>query len=315
MKHSLLILLILSTNILFAQNNVPPSIKTKETLKNDHCIELTEKDERGNTVFQLKEIHNITTQKTTNELIVYRYDNLNRETLSLTANNGLDVIETIYEPNRILTYYATSSELKEKDMKALTTINSAEDLWELNSSKKLLAGKRKLFMISLLDSNKNTTEISSFLMENDTVKISYQYNKNNKLILSESKNNHSDQWYAREYYEYDDRMNMIHSYKSEAWDDDTKETTDVHNNTYNADSLLLSTAFYYRGEFRNKTEYTYNENRQITKETYYQEDNSTPLRITTYEYDKQGLLIKSATEDFTYDEPKKEILFFRYIIW
>src|SRR6478736_7757122 len=99
MKNLISILLILSFTISFAQtSSQQPYIKTVEIIRDNQCVEFLQKDKRGNTVFQLKET-NATTK--TKALIAYQYDNLNRETLSLEAIESLDLIETVYEPDRI----------------------------------------------------------------------------------------------------------------------------------------------------------------------------------------------------------------------
>lgn len=314
MNHVFTALFILTQFCLFGQETKTDRIiKTKQTFINDKLAGYTENNQHGKPVFSKEDgLHGPVTM-----IFASEYDNLHRPTriISAHSNVGFSTWELVYGLNRIEYYgYSYSRTIIDTcKRECLNKIDSREQFLKLKEIRDLYEGKRYLKRIEILDSAKNVIKEYSISKEGDTTNINtYKYDKNNKEIFSHKKLN-SEGWTWDIHSIYDCNSNLIKSFRISS-ENGIKDTTEVYNYTYNAKNKLVSKNYYYKKEFRNKTDYIYNQLDQLEEEQFFEGDPSHVDVITLYKYDDNGNLIKKNHNDYT-NIGDKEVYTYRFTYW
>ena len=317
MKGLFIIILITSHFCLFGQDIKPEKIvKTGKVYTNHKLSYYYENDNRGNTVFTKNDGMNgpITM------LFVSEYDTLNRKTRTYFAhsNIGFSLSETVFESNRILhyEYFTDSVDANSYERDSLNKINSQKEFIALKAIQQLLKAEKRLNEIEVLDSNKNIITEIYFSEKGDTSSINtLHYNSNNKEILFNYGIKNKEPWIWDIYYIYDNNSNLTKSIRLSS-KNGVKDTTEIYSDSYNSFNLLTSKNYYYKKDFRNKTEYFYNKKDKIIEERFYEGDESKLDVVTLYRYKKNGMLLKKTQRDFrSTQKVKKEIFTYKLTYW
>lgn len=315
---TLLITFLITTNLgLLAQDKNPEKIvKSGKVYTNHKLSYYYENDASGNTIFTKNDGMNgpITM------LFVDEYDSLNRETRTYSAhsNIGFSIWETVYESNKISHYEYISDSLNETSYHrdTLNKINSQKEFLESASIKQLLKGVKQLTEMDILDSNQNVVTEIYFSDNGDTSSINTRvYNSMNKEILFRYGVKNDGPWSWDIYSNYDSHSNLTSSIRLSP-NNGVMDTTEIYTFQYDASNQLTSKYYYYKKDFKNKTEYTYNKNNQVIEARFYEGDEYTLDVLTTYKYKKNGMLARKTQSDYRGSgKVKKEVFTYKLKYW
>lgn len=318
MKYLFLSLLTIVSFWLAGQNMPNPEVKVKtgQVFINKKLSFYYENDKNGNMIFSKNDGANgpITM------LSVSEFDSLNREIRVFFAhsNIGFSLSETVYEANQIKEYsYSSDSEtMKSFDRELLSKINSSSQFLELDAVKDLLKGDKHLTKISILDSAKKVSEEYYISKEGDTTSINFhRYDSKNNEVFFHYGTINSERWTWDIYKIYDHNANLIKSYRVSS-EKGINDTTEVYNYIYDSENRIISRNYYYKREFRNKTNFIYNPQGRVAEERFYEGDEAEIDVEVFYYYDKKGNLVKKIANDFRKPEKeRKEIKTFKLTYW
>ena len=316
MKHLALLALCILPISAFTKDKVSkPIVKAKKTYLNKKLAGIEVYDKRGNLIFSKNDGMNGPLS-----MICYsEYDSLNREvrTASVHSNFGYSYQENVYRDQQIFHYISVDDNPAADTFtrECLARIRSPEDFQALSAISRLKARKKQLTLIKELDEASNVlTEI--YLSEKgDSTSINrFRYNDRNKNIYFHMGSLKDETWQYDIHYLYDDRSNQIRSFRVSG--NALKDTTEVYNYKYNERNQLLSDNYYYKGQFRNRTDYYYNAQHQLVKELFYQDTESTIDAVTTNRYDSEGRLSrKEIINNLNPKQDRREVYKYFYTLW
>jgi hypothetical protein len=313
MKELFIIIIIASPFCLLAQKIKSEKIvKVGKIFMNQKLSYYYENDKKGNCIFTKNDGMNgpITM------LFESEYDTLNRETRTYSAhsNIGFSVSETVYQTNRILHYghFTDSGNVNSYERSSLNKVQSKKQFLRLEAIQQLLRAEKRLVEIEVLDSSKNVIAEIYFSEKGDTSTVNTRhYNSSNKQILFNFGVRNNEPWIWDIFFRYDNKSNLIKSIRLTPTNG-VKDTTEITSYCYNGFNLLTSETYYYKKEFRNKTQYIYNKNHKILVERYYEGDKSKLSVVTLYKY-KNGILSEKIQRDFR--NSKKDLFTYQYTYW
>lgn len=235
------------------------------------------------------------------------YDSLGREirSFSVHSNLGYSIIEKEYKEGKIH-YYSFKIENEDDypfDREFLNKINSRQAFVELAVFKALINGERELTAIDVEDTKGEIIEEIYVDEEgNSKSKNITEYDSLGREKIFHYGINNQDIWNWDIYYVYDDRGNMIQSYRI-SQPNTHPDTTEVYNYYFDENNKLISEDYYNKKRFGNRTVYETLKNGDRV-EYFYEEDEDNVKVKTIYSYDDKGILSKQIKWD--YRNPKKE---------
>lgn len=250
----------------------------------------------------------------------------------LHSNVGLSILYYVYDSlgNNVKLLVKDNS-CENPD--SLSNINKFDFISEIKSTIELLKQPKIIDIETksikylqwegVYDSLRNLTQEITYISSGDTSSYKkFKYDKNNNQVYFYNKWSVQNQW---EYY-YTYRQNPFFLYaktpsrKKEVllqsvridydWNEKTKKISDVMHYKYDDKERLIEDLEYNQGEFQSKYLYQYNNRGKLRKRISYVYDELKIACEETYEYNKEGDLIKEI--DIDHRTGKKEIINYRY---
>ena len=308
----ILIFFLFYSTLSISQQNKP--FRKMETFTNGELTLIADYDTAGNCYF----MKNIGMNGPITMIFVRDFDAKNRETRSYWghSNLGFMLSEMVYTQDRVYSYsYAgdsnTNSEIQRTRLDDLKNRNEFISLPEMNN---LHTSNKYLNNITLTDTINRTKISYSISQEGDTSTITYTYFDHEWKKLKYRYESQTDSsWIWDIYFKYDENNNRTQSYRVESKNGQT-DTTEVYNYEYDEQDQLIEDNYYYKGAFKNKTIYQYNEEGIILEEVFYEKEGTEWDVLTTYQFDKQSKrLQKKVVLDMRLPlKERKRTLVYRY---
>lgn len=307
MKTILYFLFILSFQFIFGQNEKSNSNFEVKTSRDNYYY--SEEDQNGNDVFS----KNVGMNGPITMIFANDYDSLNRITKSywVHSNLGYSLSETVYTNNSIENYqYKLKIDTSfNYDRDLLNTINTRKEFLDLKVFYFLQNGERRLTNVDYLDSLDNIIQEIYFSENGDTSSINtYVFNDKNEETSFHKFTLDSEDWSWDIYYLYDENSNKIKSTRISN-SNGKKDTTEVYSYFYNDRNLITLENYYYKKQFRNKSEYSYNNNNQITSVLFYGDEEDIVDAKTIYKYSKKGKVTKKIIYDYRVNKKDQKEVF------
>jgi hypothetical protein len=309
MKTILSIFIFIFCQPIFGQDAQPN--KTFNVTSSNENYFYSEDDARGNMIFS----KNVGMNGPITMLSASEYDSLNRVTKSYSAhsNIGFYLTENVYDANTVMSYeYISKTDTSFSfDRAVLNLIKTRKEFIEMDVFVALKNGERQLRNIEYVDASNNIIK-EVYISENgDTTGINtHQFNDKNQEIWFHIGTIDSELWTWDIYYEYDEHSNKIKSSRVSS-SDGIRDTTEVYRYYYNEDNLLTSETYYYEKTFRNKSEYSYNEKKQVVQVLFYEGEETILDAKTIYTYSKTGDVTKKTIFDYrNKGKERKEVFTF-----
>lgn len=317
MKALILFFLIISVHHLMGQTPSESSRKIKTIItvsnKKDKSI-FYQKDSKGNQIF----VKNDGMNGPITMISASIYDSLNRETKSyfVHSNLGFYIKEISYSKDQIKYYSHENDSITSEfySRKLLNKIKTKSEFLKSEGIQLLLKENKYLSMIKKLDLSNNVVEEIHLSKEGDTSSIFfYQYDNKNNQTYFRYFTPKSKIWNWEIFSVYDDSSNMIKSFRIV---NDTKDTSEVYNYIYNSKNQLVSEDYYSYNKFGNRTDYYYNQKKQVTEKLFYEREENDLDHKTKFKYNKSGNVIEEIRVE--YRNKKKtsiEKLKTKYTFW
>jgi hypothetical protein len=306
-------LILLFTSILFAGSLTAQmrirdttGLHTVKTYDGKKLRHITEYDRNGNCIFSRSDGMSgpvIMLESTT-------YDSLNREIFSISAhsNLGFYVSETVYEPllTKVYVYEIDSiySEsgfyFGESSHAIIAKIDTKKELDNCKNVRKILKGEKHLQQITWYNGKNEMLGEVYFDQKNDTSTLElYEYDSSGETLHfhNEWRGGMKAEWDC--YYFYDTNGNQLQMIRVED-KDGIKDTSEISQRKYSATNKLLERTELRHGRFEYREVYEYNEKDQLIRQRDYNKEETNLVRTTTYEYDKNGKLVRKMSDDAPY---------------